>query len=166
MRLYQDQPSGTVTQLRALRRHATEAEKVLRRSLREAFPDTKWRFQAPVGPFRVDFLCFAAQLVIEVDGGQHAENTDADARRTRFIEAEGYRVIRFWNNDVLNNTDGVIAQISLSLRESERACAPKAGGKGEGDQAQPPATSRSPSPRAAARLAPLPMGEGMKEHRP
>lgn len=162
MRLYQDQPSGTVSQLRELRRHATEAEKHLRRALREAFPEAKWRFQAPVGPFRVDFLCFAAQLVIEVDGGQHAEDAD-DARRTRFIEREGYRVIRFWNNDVLENTDGVIAQISLYLWEREGARPPQACGKGEGDT--PQRHFRSPSPRAATRLAPLPMGEGV-EHRP
>jgi very-short-patch-repair endonuclease len=165
MRLYQDQPAGTVSQLRELRRHATEAEKRLRRALREAFPDAKWRFQAPVGPFRVDFLCFAARLVIEVDGGQHAEDADYDARRTRFIESEGYRVIRFWNNDVLENTDGVIATIANSLSHWEREGAPQAR-KGEGDHAKPQAPSRSPSPRAAARLAPLPLGEGMKEHRP
>ncbi len=163
MRLYQDQPAGTVSQLRELRRHATEAEKRLRRALREAFPDAKWRFQAPVGPFRVDFLCFAARLVIEVDGGQHAEDADYDACRTRFIESEGYRVIRFWNNDVLNNIDGVIATIANSLSQREREGAPKAR-KGEGETSQ--AHSRSPSPRAAARLAPLPMGEGMMEHRP
>ena len=163
MRLYQDQPSGTVDQLRTLRRHATEAEKILRRALREAFPETKWRFQAPVGPFRVDFLCFAAQLVIEVDGGQHAEDTAYDVRRTRFIESEGYRVIRFWNNDVLSNTDGVIATIANSLSHWKREGAPKAR---KDERETPQADSRSPSPRAAARLAPLPMGEGMKEHRP
>ena len=72
MRLYAKQPSGTVTQLRTLRREATDAEKALRRALREGFPSLKWRFQAPIGPFRVDFLCFAERLVIEVDGGQHA----------------------------------------------------------------------------------------------
>ena len=156
MRLYQNQPSGTVAQLRALRRNPTDAEKKLLRALKEAFPGQKWRFQAPVGPFRVDFLCFAQRLVIEVDGGQHAEAVEYDARRTRLIEDEGYRVLRFWNNDVMENIEGVIAQISLSLREREGARSAKPSGKGEGDLAK----TRSPSPRAAARLAPLPMGEG------
>jgi very-short-patch-repair endonuclease len=134
MRLYHHQPSGTVAQLRTLRRNATEAEKRLLRALREAFPTRKWRFQAPVGPFRVDFLCFAAQLVIEVDGGQHSP--EADASRTRFIENEGYRVLRFWNNDVLANTEGVMAEVARvlqSLSRREREGAPKAR-KGEGER--------------------------------
>ncbi|HWK36347.1 endonuclease domain-containing protein [Sphingomonas sp.] len=129
MRLYTNQPAGTVTQLRHLRRNATEAEKRLRRALKEAFPAFKWRFQAPIGPYRVDFLCFGARLVIEVDGGQH--DAVEDAARTRFIESEGYRVLRFWNNDVLENIDGVIATIANSLSHREREGAPQAR-KGEG----------------------------------
>jgi very-short-patch-repair endonuclease len=155
MRLYQDQPSGTVSQLRELRRNATGAEKALHRAVREAFPNHKWRFQAPIGPFRVDLLCFSEKLVV-VDGGQHAEAVDYDARRTRFIEREGYRVLRSWNNDVLGNSDGVIAQISLSLGEREGARSAKPRGKGEGDRAK----AHASSPRAASRLAPLPTGEG------
>lgn len=153
MRLYKNQPSGTVAALRALRRNPTEAEKMLLRALRESFPERKWRFQAPIGPFRVDFLCFAERLVIEVDGGQHSEA--ADAARTRFIESEGYRVIRFWNNDVLGNTDGVIAAIGetlLSLSHRE----------GEGDLATTSNPSPSPlPPPSAAGLSPLPRGEGL-----
>ena len=105
------------------------------------------------GDIGADFLCFALKVVIEVDGGQHDEASEYDARRTRFIESEGYRVLRFWNNDVLGNTDGVIQAIanSLSLREhrvnSAPHCLGHAGGmagpkleggakrrKGEGDQ--------------------------------
>ncbi len=133
MRLYADQPSGTVNRLRALRRNATEAEKRLARALKEGLPGTKWRFQAPVGPYAADFLCFSRKVVIEVDGGQHAEASEYDARRTRFIESEGYRVLRFWNNDVLSNTDGVIERVKNSLSHWEREGAPKAR-KGEGDQ--------------------------------
>ncbi len=133
MRLYANQPSGTVNRLRTLRRNATEAEKRLSRALKEAFPDLKWRFQAPVGPYVADFLCFALKLVIEVDGGQHAEADDYDARRTRFLETEGYRVQRFWNNDVLGNTAGVIESIQNSLSPWEREGGAKRR-KGEGDR--------------------------------
>ena len=116
MRLYENQPSGTVAALRALRHNPTEAEKRMLRALREAFPERKWRFQAPVGPFRVDFMCFAERLVIEVDGGQHAEaEADYDAQRTRFIASEGFSVIRFWNNDVMENLEGVLAKVAEAL---------------------------------------------------
>jgi very-short-patch-repair endonuclease len=115
MRLYQNQPSGTVARLKEARRNPTEAESKLLRALRKTFPEHKWRFQAPMGPFRVDFMCFAQRLVIEVDGATHAKTEDYDAARTRFIENEGFRVLRFWNNDVMGNAEGVIATIAVEL---------------------------------------------------
>ena len=69
----------------------------------------------PVGPFICDFLCREQKLVIEVDGGQHADN-DRDDRRTAFLEQEGFRVIRFWNNDILQNLEGVLLTIADALR--------------------------------------------------
>ena len=77
----------------------------------------KFRRQVPVGPYVVDFVCPAAKLVIEIDGGQHADNIDYDRRRSEFLASKGYRVIRFWNNDVLGNLDGVYQTIELALRE-------------------------------------------------
>lgn len=121
MRSYQNQPSGTVPRARALRRDATQAEKLLWRALREKLPGTKWRRQVPIGPYFADFLCFAEKLIVEVDGGQHAEAADYDARRTHALEAQGYCILRFWNNEVIENLDGVITQISLSLRGREGA---------------------------------------------
>ena len=118
MKTYRDQPSGTVRRARGLRRNATEAEKRMWHALRDKIPGTKFRRQVPIGPFYADFLCFSAKLVIEVDGGHHGEAQDYDARRTAFIEAQGYRIIRFWNNDVLENTDGVIAMVIDSLSPS------------------------------------------------
>src|SRR3546814_5708338 len=88
---------------RELRRHATEAEKLLWRALREAFPTAKFRRRVPRGPYFADFCSHAARLVIEVDGGQHAEARAYDTARTRFIGREGYRVLRFWNTEVLGN---------------------------------------------------------------
>ena len=75
----------------------------------------KFSRQIPVGSYICDFICRETQLVIEVDGGQHAENS-RDEARTRFIEAQGYRVIRFWNNEVMENLEGVIRRIVSELR--------------------------------------------------
>ncbi|MFN3435681.1 MAG: endonuclease domain-containing protein [Sphingomonas sp.] len=129
MRLYDNQPSGTVQHARQLRRDAPEPERRLLRALRDAFPHLKWRYQAPLGPYRADILCFSERLVIEVDGDTHAATTEYDAIRTRSIERQGYRVIRFANTDVMTNLDGVLTQIPFSLREKEGAAHPrKAGG--------------------------------------
>jgi very-short-patch-repair endonuclease len=76
--------------------------------------------QFPVGPFVVDFVCRDAALVVELDGGQHVAN-DADARRTALLNAEGYGVLRFWNNEVLDNRDGVLSAV---LRVIEGAPSP------------------------------------------
>jgi len=69
----------------------------------------------PIGPFIADFLCRELRLVIEVDRGQHCDN-ERDKARTRFIEAEGYRVIRFWNNEVMGNFEGVLIAIGDALK--------------------------------------------------
>lgn len=112
MRLYANQPIGTVPLARQLRREAPEPERRLLRALREAFPTRKWRHQAPVGPFFADILCFSEALVIEVDGDTHAEAIERDAARTAVIAAEGLRVVRFTNDDVTHNLDGVLAAVS------------------------------------------------------
>ena len=72
----------------------------------------------PIGPYFADFACFAERLVIEIDGGQHANDVGYDETRTKFIQAEGYRVLRFWNNDVLINADGVLQTISEQIAAS------------------------------------------------
>ena len=75
----------------------------------------RFRRQHPIGDFVVDFACTEHALVIEVDGGQHSDNP-LDAHRTAWLESQGWRVIRFWNNDVLNNTSGVIEAILQALQ--------------------------------------------------
>ncbi len=102
---------------RKLRREPTEAEARLWARLRGNQLGARFTRQYPIGGFITDFACRSLRLVIEVDGGHHAENA-ADAARTQMIEAHGYRVIRFWNNEVLGNAEGVIAAI---LRELEIA---------------------------------------------
>jgi very-short-patch-repair endonuclease len=103
---------------RRLRRDPTDAERKLRRQLRaRSLADHKFVRQEPIGPYVVDFVCRERQLVIEVDGGQHAES-QRDAVRDRWLGEHGYRVLRFWNNDVLGNMDGVLETIALALADS------------------------------------------------
>ena len=107
-------PDG-VGRARALRSTMTDAERVLWRALREALPTYHWRKQVPLGPYTVDFASHSAKLIIEVDGGQHATSVEHDQERTAFLTSEGFRVIRFWNNDVLGNLSGVLQRISEEL---------------------------------------------------
>jgi very-short-patch-repair endonuclease len=102
---------------RAMRKEPTEAEKKLWWHLRHRLPvtNTHFRRQVRLGRYIVDFASHGAKLVIEIDGGQHVEQAAADAERTRFLEGEGYRVVRFWNNEVLTNIDGVLEAIASAL---------------------------------------------------
>jgi very-short-patch-repair endonuclease len=95
----------------------TDAERILWRILREALSEHHWRKQVPLGPFFADFVCHSAGLIIEIDGGQHASVVEYDRVRTLFLEAQGYRVLRFWNNEVVDNSAGVLERISKSLSE-------------------------------------------------
>jgi very-short-patch-repair endonuclease len=97
-----------------LRRHETDAERMLWSKLRSAqLNGAKFRRQQPVGNYVVDFICFDKTLIIEVDGGQHSISPGIkhDQERTEYLENEGYRIIRFQDNDVLNNIQGVIDEI-------------------------------------------------------
>jgi len=101
---------------RRLRATATDAEiRLWSRLRRKQLEGFRFRRQHPMGPYVVDFFCADAMLIIEVDGGQHADSA-TDAIRTRWLEQRGYRVIRFWNNDVLANTEGVLFSILEALR--------------------------------------------------
>lgn len=103
---------------RELRTNQTDAERKLWSRLRSSqLGGVRFNRQYPIGPFICDFVARSKGLVIELDGGQHAENASHDSDRTRYIEERGYRVLRFWNNDVLNNLDGVIFEIERVLGE-------------------------------------------------
>ena len=109
-------PRGRIPRARALRRMSTDAERALWRVLRDRrLQQFKFRRQVPVGPYITDFLCYEARLVVEVDGGQHAESA-TDRERETWLAANGYRVLRCWNNEVLGNAEGVLTAIANALR--------------------------------------------------
>jgi very-short-patch-repair endonuclease len=94
----------------------TDAERVLWRYLRSRQRHgIKFRRQHPVGRYIADFACVDARLVVEIDGGQHSEQAAEDAHRTRVLQLRGYRVLRFWNNEVLDNLAGVVETIDAAL---------------------------------------------------
>jgi very-short-patch-repair endonuclease len=103
---------------RRLRRDATDAEQLLWRAPRESGMTWRFRRQHPIGGHIADFACPAGKLVIELDGGQHSSEANADAARSAALARHGYRVIRFWNNDVIGNIEGVVATIEAALKES------------------------------------------------
>jgi very-short-patch-repair endonuclease len=105
---------------RKLRKNLTDAERRLWQKLkRRQVATVKFRRQQPIGPYIVDFVCFECRVIVEVDGGQHAERIPYDEKRTRWLEAQGYRVLRFWNNDVLNNSEAAV-QIILDAVEQRK----------------------------------------------
>jgi len=104
---------------RRMRKSFTDAELRLWQLLRNRNPKAfKFRRQHPLGPYIVDFICLEHRLVIEVDGGQHQEQLTYDSKRTGDLEAAGYRVLRFWDNDVLLKTDDVMQVIFKVLQAS------------------------------------------------
>lgn len=108
--------ADTRDRARTLRRDGTAPEKRLWLRLRDRqILGRKFRRQHPIGPFFADFACIEARLVIELDGGQHAQRQDKDDRRTAFMEAAGWRVLRFWNHEVEDNLAGVVDAIARAL---------------------------------------------------
>jgi very-short-patch-repair endonuclease len=102
---------------RSLRANMTDAERKLWYAFRDRrFADFKFRRQVPIGPFIADFICYDARVVIEVDGSQHADSS-SDARRDRWFAANGFLVLRFWNNDVLKNREGVLISVLETLHQ-------------------------------------------------
>ena len=104
---------------RRLRVESTNEERKLRRQLRaKRFAGFKFRRQHRIGPYFSDFCCIERRLVIEVDGGQHAEQEDRDAARTAYLEEQGYRVVRFWNEQINAQMDEVLEAIYAALTDS------------------------------------------------
>jgi len=107
-----------VDRARDLRKQPSDAENRLwYRLRRKSLSGYRFRRQSPIGNYIVDFVCPDVALIVELDGGQHADQQKYDEARTRWLESQGYRVLRFWNNDVLSNTDAVLEQILVALED-------------------------------------------------
>ena len=134
-----------------LRAAMTDAERKLWHALRGRGIDAKFRRQVQLGPYIIDFVCFDSKMIVEVDGGQHNESRRDQVRDSYFIE-RGYRVLRFWNNDVLSNLEGVLTMIVAAIDPSP-GFAPAG--------AQPPSPSRGEGRNGAWREGHAPSrGEG------
>lgn len=108
------------TFVRQLRKNATNAERHLWRRLRlRQLAGFRFRRQRPIGPYVCDFVCLPASIVVELDGSQHVERSDYDGKRDAFLRTQGFRVLRFWNDDVLTQTESVLDTIFEALRRPE-----------------------------------------------
>ena len=106
-----------ISKARQLRRDSTQAESTLWRHLRgRQLAGYKFRRQVPLGQYVVDFVCFERRLIIEIDGGHHQDQAVYDRERTEWLESQGFRLVRFWNNEVLRHRDAV-AQVILEALE-------------------------------------------------
>ena len=134
--------TAAVSIARKLRSNQTDAELKLWLQLRgRRLGGLKFRRQVPIAGFIADFACEEAKLIVELDGGQHAEQTKGDTERTEILQVAGFMVLRFWNNEVLANMDGVLQRIMEVA-----------------DLARSPSRTRFVTPHPS----PLPMGEGTR----
>ncbi len=118
-------PDGAAARARSLRQNMTEAEirvwQILRAHQSNGY---KFRRQVPFGRYIADFVCHEARLVVEIDGGQHDRSSPREIERSDFLQNQGYRVLRFWNNEVLANPDGVHETIVSELAASRASHPP------------------------------------------
>jgi very-short-patch-repair endonuclease len=117
---------------RSLRRDSTDAERIIWSALRaHRLNGASFRRQTPVGRYVADFVCHAAKLVIEIDGGQHfeSEQMKRDAKRNSFLASKGFRVLRFNNRDVMTNREGVLETIASALESAPSPTLPRKRGR-------------------------------------
>ena len=140
-----------------LRTNATEAERRIWYFFRNRqFEKFKFRRQHPIGVYIVDFVCLEQKLIVELDGGQHVEQAQYDARRTNALIEKGFRVLRYWNNDVLNNTNAVLETILAELNACPSLAVRAPAGKPEPFDERDARVAKSsshpsPSPRSGER---------------
>jgi very-short-patch-repair endonuclease len=132
--------------VRELRINMTDAERHLWRYLRRRqLANARFRRQYPIDQYIADFVCLEKRLVIELDGGQHAENSAYDRKRDAYLGAQGFRILRFWNDEVLRESEGVLERILLALEETPHPNPPPQGGRGQ-ESGNPPPQSSPPLP--------------------
>ena len=120
---------ATTTRARKLRSNPTDAERLLWRHLRlRQFAGYKFRRQRPIGPYFIDFVCLEKRVVVEVDGGQHGEQRSYDARRDAWLKNEGFRVLRFWDHEVLTQLESV-KQVIWAELGAPSSILPRGGGE-------------------------------------
>ena len=123
-------PTKLTNFARQLRTNSTDTESLLWRHLRASrFDGYKFKRQQPLGGYIVDFVCFESRLIVELDGGQHADQAAADKIRGQWLNDQGFQVLRFWNNEVLTNLEGVMQCVHAALSPSPRPSPVK--GEGE-----------------------------------
>jgi very-short-patch-repair endonuclease len=111
--------------VKSLRKRSTDAESLLWKHLRaKRLKGLKFRKQEPIGKYIADFVCYEKQIIIEVDGGQHSIDKDRDNERDIWFKGEGFKVLRFWNNEVLTDTEAVLTAIMMSCLESPSPSSP------------------------------------------
>ena len=117
-KLFTNDNATLLARAKTMRREMSEAETRLWQHLRAGrLNGYKFRRQQPIGSYIADFVCVNPKLVIEADGGQHTEQAEYDNGRTRFLEQTGFTVLRFWNNEILSQTDEVLAEILRTLEK-------------------------------------------------
>ena len=133
---------------RNLRINQTDVERLLWLQLRDRrLCGYKFRRQQIIEPYIVDFVCFTHKLIIELDGSQHMEHAARDSTRTAFLESQGFRVLRVWNNEVLSNMEGVLDSILAALRASPSPQPSPARGEGACGASRQPLPQPSPPSR-------------------
>jgi very-short-patch-repair endonuclease len=154
-------------QARALRRQMTEAEKVMWSKLRDRRLDgVKFKRQKPIAGYIVDFVALDLKLIVEIDGGQHAERVEEDAVRTKVLEESGYHAVRFWNHDVLRNIEGVLESLVQELNLSRWSPSPQPSPRwGEGADRVLPQNRGTKKGRAVARPSKPALGINLARRR-
>ena len=109
----------TTSRARSLRSDMTDVERLLWRAIRSKQVNAcRFRRQHPIGSYIADFACIERRLVVELDGGQHQDRSAHDEQRTAYLQSQGWQTLRFWNNEVLNNLDGVLSTIVEHLNHA------------------------------------------------